>query len=156
MSRYLRYKPELSRDTVVSCQTAFKSFAKDKVLTPADMIEYLKLFKFDETDPEIYDIIAEFDNGNTKNGMSFNDFIDGLNEKLQDRESEKAISRVFTLFTEDPKGAVNYEVLKKVTTEVGDDDTAEVTKKIIEEGASNQKDIPYEEFQCIMTKNVSL
>lgn len=156
MSRYLRYKPELSRDTVVSCQTAFKSFAKDKVLTPADMIEYLKLFKFDETDPEIYDIIAEFDNGNTKNGMSFNDFIDGLNEKLQDRESEKAISRVFTLFTEDPKGAVNYEVLKKVTTEVGDSDTPEETKKIIEEGASNQKDIPYEEFQCIMTKNVSL
>ena len=57
---------------------------------------------------------------------------------------------------EDPKGTLNYEALKKVATDVGDQTPDEELQRLIKNGASNGTDIPYEEFHAIMTKDISL
>ena len=75
---------------------------------------------------------------------------------MQDRESEKSTGRTYELFVEDPKGTLTYEVIKKVSREVGDRDTDEDLRKLIKNGASNGNDIPYEEFHSIMIKDVTL
>ena len=75
---------------------------------------------------------------------------------LQDRESEKATERVFDLFTEDPKGTVTYEVLKKVHEQIGEEASEDDLRRLIKSGASNGNDIPYEEFRSIMIKDISL
>ena len=82
--------------------------------------------------------------------------MDKLTEKLQDRDSQKATERVFDLFTEDPKGTVTYEVLKKVHQEIGEDASEDDLRRLIKSGASNGTDIPYEEFHSIMVKDISL
>ena len=156
MSRVLKYKPEFSKEELYSIEKAFKLFAdRNGMINLNNMVIAMKELKFDENEPVIYDLMAELESENP-GSLSYDDFVDRLTEKLQDRESEKATERVFDLFVEDPKGTVTFEVLKKVAVETGDNTSDEDLQRLIKSGASNGTDIPYEEFHSIMTKDVSL
>ena len=156
MSRVLKYKPEFSKEELYSIEKAFKLFAdRNGMINLNNMVIAMKELKFDENEPVIYDLMAELESENP-GSLSYDDFVDRLTEKLQDRESEKATERVFDLFVEDPKGTVTFEVLKKVAVETGDNTSDEDLKRLIKSGASNGNDIPYEEFHSIMTKDISL
>ena len=156
MSRVLKYKPEFNKEELHSIEKAFKLFAdRSGMMNLNNMVIAMKELKFDENEPVVYDIVSEIES-ETKTPVSYEDFVDKLTEKLQDRESQKATERVFDLFVEDPKGTLTYEVLKKVAVETGDNTSDEDLKRLIKNGASNGNDIPYEEFHSIMTKDVSL
>ena len=156
MSRVLKYKPEFNKEELHSIEKAFKLFAdRSGMMNLNNMAIAMKELKFDENEPVVYDIISEIES-ETKTPLSYDDFVDKLTEKLQDRESQKATERVFDLFIEDPKGTLTYEVLKKVAVETGDNASDEDLKRLIKNGASNGNDIPYEEFHSIMIKDVSL
>ena len=156
MSRVLKYKPEFSKEELNSLEKTFKLFAdRNGVVNLNNMVIAMKELKFDESEPVVYDLIAEVESEN-KNGVTYDEFVDRLTEKLQDRESQKATERVFDLFVEDPKGTVTFEVLKKVATDVGDESSDEDLRRLIKSGASNGNDIPYEEFHSIMIKDISL
>ena len=156
MSRVLKYSPEFNKEELYSLEKAFKLFAdRNGMMNLNNMVIAMKELKFDESEPVIYDIIAEIESEN-KESLSYDDFVDRLTEKLQDRESEKATERVFDLFVEDPKGTVTFEVLKKVAVETGDNTSDEDLQRLIKSGASNGNDIPYEEFRSIMIKDISL
>ena len=156
MSRVLKYKPEFNKTELHSIEKAFNLFAdRNGMMNLNNMVIAMKELKFDEREPVIYDIIAELESEN-KASLSYDDFVDKLTEKLQDRDSQKATERVFDLFTEDPKGTVTYEVLKKVHQEIGEEASEDDLRRLIKSGASNGTDIPYEEFHSIMTKDISL
>ena len=156
MSRVLKYKPEFNKEELYSLEKAFKLFAdRNGVMNLNNMVIAMKELKFDQSEPVVYDIIAEIESENST-GLTYDEFVDKLTEKLQDRESEKATERVFDLFTEDPKGAVTYEVLKKVHEEIGEEASEDDLRRLIKSGASNGTDIPYEEFRSIMIKDISL
>ena len=156
MSRVLKYSPEFNKEELNSIAKAFKLFAdKNGIMNLNNMVIAMKELKFDESEPVIYDLITELESEN-KEGLTYDDFVDRLTGKLQDRESQKATERVFELFTEDPKGTVTYEVLKKVAEETGDNSTDEDLKRLIKSGASDGNAIPYDEFHSIMVKDISL
>ena len=156
MSRVLKYKPEFNKEELHSIEKAFKLFAdRSAMMNLNNMVIAMKELKFDENEPVVYDIVSEIES-ETKTPVSYDDFVDKLTEKLQDRESQKATERVFDLFVEDPKGTLTYEVLKKVAVETGDNASDEDLRRLIKNGASNGNDIPYEEFHSIMIKDVSL
>ena len=156
MSKVLSYKPKFNKEELNAITKTFKVFAdKDGILDLNKLVKTLKQLRFDEQEPVIYDLIYELQTEN-KNGVDYDEFVDKLTEKLQDRESQKSTERVYELFVEDPKGTVTYEVLKKVNKEVGDKDTDEDLKRYIKNGASNGNDINYDEFHSIMVKDFSL
>jgi centrin-3 len=156
MSRVLKYKPEFNKEELHSIEKAFKLFAdRSGMINLNNMVIAMKELKFDENEPVVYDIMSEIES-ETKNPISYDEFVDKLTEKLQDRESQKATERVYDLFVEDPKGTLTYEVLKKVAVETGDNASDEDLRRLIKNGASNGNDIPYEEFHSIMVKDVSL
>ena len=156
MSRVLKYKPEFNKEELYSIEKAFKLFAdRNGMINLNNMVIAMKELKFDENEPVIYDLMAELESEN-QGSLTYDEFVDRLTEKLQDRESEKATERVFDLFVEDPKGTVTFEVLKKVAVETGDNTSDEDLQRLIKSGASNGTDIPYEEFRSIMVKDISL
>jgi Ca2+-binding EF-hand superfamily protein len=156
MSRVLKYNPEFNKTELHSIEKAFNLFAdRNGMMNLNNMVIAMKELKFDENEPVIYDIISELESEN-KASLSYDEFVDKLTEKLQDRDSQKATERVFDLFTEDPKGTVTYEVLKKVHQEIGEDASEDDLRRLIKSGASNGTDIPYEEFHSIMVKDISL
>ena len=156
MSRVLRYKPEFDKVELQSIQKAFKLFAdKSGFLHLNNMVIAMKELKFDESEPVIYDLMAEIEAEN-QGSITYDDFVDILTKKLQDRESQKATERVYELFVEDPNKTLNYETLKKVAEKIDDKTPDEDLQRLIKNGASNGTDIPYEEFHSIMTKDISL
>ena len=156
MSRVLKYNPEFNKEELNSLEKSFKLFAdRNGIMNLNNMVIAMKELKFDQSEPVVYDIISEIESENTT-GITFDEFVDKLTAKLQDRESEKATERVFDLFVEDPKGTVTYEVLKKVHENIGEDASEDDLKRLIKSGASNGTDIPYEEFRSIMIKDISL
>ncbi len=155
MSRLLKYKPEFSKEELHSFEKAFKLFAdRNGMMNLNNMAIAMKELKFDESEPMVYDLITELE-AETKHGITYDEFIEKLNAKLQDRESQKATERVYELFVPDPNGTLNYEVLKKVANDIGDQTSEEDLKRLIKSGASNGTDIPYEEFHSIMVKDIS-
>ena len=156
MSRVLKYNPEFNKEELNSLEKSFKLFAdRNGIMNLNNMVIAMKELKFDQSEPVVYDIISEIESENST-GLTYDEFVDKLTEKLQDRESEKATERVFDLFVEDPKGTVTYEVLKKVHQDIGEDASEEDLRRLIKSGASNGTDIPYEEFRSIMIKDISL
>ena len=156
MSRVLKYKPEFNKEELLSLEKAFKLFAdRDGTMNLNNMVIAMKELKFDQSEPVVYDIIAEIES-EVKDRIIYDDFVELLTEKLQDRESQKATERVFDLFVEDPKGTVTFEVLKKVHQDIGEEASDEELRRLIKNGASNGNDIPYDEFHSIMVKDISL
>ena len=156
MSRVLKYKPEFSKEELFSIEKAFKLFAdRNGMMNLNNMAIAMKELKFDESEPVIYDLISELESEN-KASISYDDFVDQLTAKLQDRESQKATERVFDLFVEDPKGSLTFEALKIVHQDIGEVANDEDLRRLIKSGASNGEDIPYEEFHSIMVKDISL
>ena len=156
MSRVLKYKPEFNKEELHSIEKAFKLFAdRNGIVHLNNMVIAMKELKLDETEPVIYDLMAELE-AETKQGITYDDFVQLLTAKLQDRESQKSTERVYELFVEDPNGTLNYEVLKKVANQVGDQTSDEDLQRLIKNGSSNGTDIPYDEFHSIMTKDISL
>ena len=156
MTRVLKYKPEFDKVELQSIQKAFNLFAdKSGYMNMNNMVIAMKELKLDESEPVIYDLMAELEAEN-QGSMTYDDFVDKLTKKLQDRESQKATERVYELFVEDPNKTLNYETLKKVAEQIGDKTPDEDLQRLIKNGASNGTDSPYEEFHSIMTKDISL
>ena len=156
MSKLLKYSPQYSKEELHSIEKAFKLFAdRDGIVHLNNMVIAMKELKLDETEPVIYDLMAELE-AETKQGITYDEFVQLLTAKLQDRESQKSTERVYELFVEDPNGTLNYEVLKKVANQVGDQTPDEDLQRLIKNGSSNGTDIPYDEFHSIMTKDISL
>ena len=156
MSRVLKYTPEFDKEEINSLTKAFKLFAdRNGIMNLNNMLIALKELKFDESEPVVYDLISELE-AEIKEGITLDDFLEKITAKLQDREGDKTIERTFELFTEDPKGAVNFEVLKKVHQDIGEEANDDDLKRLITSGASNGTDIPYDEFHSIMIKDISL
>ena len=156
MSKLLKNKPEFSKEELHSFEKAFKLFAdRNGMVNLNNMVIAMKELKFDESEPVVFDLMSEMESEN-KASISYDDFIDQLTAKLNDRDSERATGRVYELFVEDPKGTLNFNTLKKVANEVGDQTSDEDLQRLIKNGASNGTDISYDEFHSIMTKDISL
>ena len=156
MSKLSKYSPQYSKEELHSIEKAFKLFAdRNGIVHLNNMVIAMKELKLDETEPVIYDLMAELE-AETKQGITYDDFVQLLTAKLQDRESQKSTERIYELFVEDPNGTLNYEVLKKVANQVGDQTSDEDLQRLIKNGSSNGTDIPYDEFHSIMTKDISL
>ena len=156
MSKLLKYKPEFTKPELASLEKAFKLFQdRNGIVNLNNMVIAMKELKFDESEPVIYDLITELE-AETKNSITYDEFIQKLTAKLQDRESQKATERVYELFVPDPNGTLNFQTLKKVANEIGDQTPDEDLDRLIKSGASNGTDIPYDEFHSIMTKDISL
>ena len=152
MSSFLKYKPQISNESLESIQKAFKLFQDDNgALKCDDLMLALQELKFDQQDPVIFDIIEEICSTN-KIGLTYDKFVEKLNEQLQDRGSQKSTERIYGLFVEDPQSNLTLDSLKRVAKESGDNASEEEIKKIFNYASNNGQDIPYEDFHSIMTR----
>ena len=82
MSRLLKYNPEFNKEEANSLAKAFKLFAdKNGIMNFNNMLIAMKELKFDESEPVVYDIIAEIESENST-GLIYYDFVDKLTVKL--------------------------------------------------------------------------
>ena len=150
--------PALTRKELGSVKRLFRLYQdRNGTVDPHEIVTSMQTLKLNEKNPIIYELFEEFDTPeNSRNRLDYEEFIDLLNEKLMDKDSEKAISRYYEVFLGDSQSeTLTFENLKKVLEDVGDDMTDTQIRELLERATQNGKDMTFEEFHALMTKKVS-
>ena len=86
-------------------------------------------------------------------GINFDDFVDAINDKLEDKESKEGIKRIFDLFIDDPNAdTITLRSIKKISKELGENMSDKELKDMLERASKNGVELTFEEFYDIMTK----
>ena len=100
----------------------------------------MQSFRFDSKNPNIYKLIADLDipDEERNGGISFDVFLDAINNKLDDKESKEGIRRIFDLFIGDPNAdTITLSSLKKISKELGENMSDEELKIMLERASKN-------------------
>ena len=151
--------PGLSRKELNSVRKLFRLYQdRNGTIDPHEVLSSMQTLKLNEKNPVIYEIFEEFDTPeNSRNRLDYDEFVDLLNEKLSDRDSQKAISRIYEIFLGDsPSDTLTFESLKKVSQDVGEEMSDEQIRGLLERASQNGKELTFDEFYAVMTKKVTV
>ena len=151
--------PILTRKELGAVKKMFRLFQdRDGTIDPHEVITSMQTLRLNEKSPIIYELFEEFDTPeNSKNRLDYEQFVELLNQKLSDKDSQKSIERVYEAFLSNSnKNAIDFDVIKKVAHDVGDDITDEQIRSMLERCSQNGKYMTFDEFYEVMTKKVNL
>ena len=151
--------PRLSRKELLSVKKLFRLFQdRDGTIDPHEVITSMLTLKLNEKNPVMYELFEEFDTPeNSRNRLDYEEFVEILNEKLSERDSQKAISRIYELFLGDsPNETITFDIIKKVSQDVGEEMSDNQIRELLERASQNGKELTFDEFYAVMTKQVKM
>ena len=151
--------PGLSRKELNSVRKLFRLFQdRNGTIDPHEVLSSMQTLKLNEKNPVVYEIFEEFDTPeNSRNRLDYDEFVDLLNEKLADKDSQKALSRIYELFLGDSQGeTLTFEAIKKVSQDVGEEMSDSQIRELLERAGQNGKELTYDEFCAVMTKSAKV
>jgi len=150
-------RPGLTDDEIDEIREAFNLFDTDGSgqIDPRELKAAMQSLGFETKNPTIYHMIADLDQDG--NPVDFDTFLEGITNKLGDKETRSGISKIFNLFDDDKTGTISLKNLKRVSKELGETMTDEELKEMIDRADSNgDGNITPEDFYNIMTKKTFL
>ena len=119
-----------------------------------ELLNTMEAFKFDKTNPGIFDLLSELDTPEAKKngGLTMTEFTTDINERLGDTKSKEGIKRTFELFSDGD--AITVKSLTKSAEELNSDVSPDEIRSLVEKAANNNEDIPYEEFEEIISTSI--
>ncbi len=158
MSRIKNTKLELNVDQIKIIKRVFSLYSdKSGILDLKEILGAMREAEFDLKFPLVYDLIGQINASEYKNGIKFEQLIDEINKKLEDRESEESIERSFSYFAgNSDRQKIGADDIKKVADDIGEELTEDQAKRIISRIAKNGKNVDFDEFYMVMTKKAKL
>ena len=96
----------VDKEELHSLEKVFQFFAdRDGCVNLGGVAVAVKELEFDESESVVYDLIIELELEN-KSSITYDDFMDKLTVKLQNRESQRFTERVYELFVGDPDSKI--------------------------------------------------
>ena len=111
-------------------------------------------YGLNEKEPFIYSIINELDTQEAeKNGVSFEELIKVIDDKLGNKKTKEGIKKIFELFLDKKEdNSITLLALKKAGNKYGHRLTNEQYKLLIEKASQNGKEITFDDFYKIMSE----
>ena len=158
MSRIKNSKLELNVDQVKILKRVFNLYSdKSGILDLKEILGAMRESELDLKFPLVYDLIAQINASEYKNGITFEQLLDEINKRLENRESEESIERSFSCFTgNSDKQKIGADDIKQVADDIGEELTEDQAKRIIGRIAKNGKNVDFDEFYMVMTKKAKL
>ena len=158
MSRIKNSKLELNVDQVKILKRVFNLYSdKSGILDLKEILGAMRESELDLKFPLVYDLISQINASEYKNGITFEQLLDEINKRLEDRESEESIERSFSCFTgNSDKQKIGADDIKQVADDIGEELTEDQAKRIISRIAKNGKNVDFDEFYMVMTKKAKL
>ena len=150
-------RPGLSQDEGEEIRQAFDLFDTNGTgrIDPKELKAAMQSLGFDTKNPTIFQLIADLDTPEAakKWGIEFESFVEAINNKLGDKETQDGIRRIFDLFVDDPQSeTITLSSLRRSARELGEQMSNEELKDMLERASSNGTELTFEEFYDIMTK----
>ena len=158
MSRIKNTKLELNVDQIKILKRVFSLYSdKSGILDLKEILGAMREAEFDSKFPIVYDLIVQINASEFKNGIKFEQLIDEINKKLEDRESEESVERSFSYFIgNSQKEKIGADDIKRVADELGEELTDDQAGRIVSRIAKNGKNVDFDEFYTVMTKKTKL
>ena len=104
------------------------------------------------SNPVLFDIIAGLDTEENarKGGVSFFQFIEEINDKLDDKETPEGLRRIFDLFS-DGTDVIKKENVVDICSQIAKEYDDPELHEALDRCAKNATNLTFEEFESIMT-----
>ena len=150
-------KDGLSNDEIEEIKRAFKKYDINKTgkIKPKIFLKEMLSMGLNMKAPLIYKIITELDNEeNEKNGgISIDEVLNIINNKLGNTESEEGIKHIFDLFKDNPEDNIlSLNSLKRLASSFGISVTDEEIKNMLERSSESGEGLTLDEFCKVMIK----
>jgi len=124
-------------------------------IDPLELKETMEEMNLIDKNPFIYELISSlcsYKNIKTKGGLTPEEFISFLQEKINDVESQEGIKRIFDVFS-DLDNKIPMPTFYKTAREVGDEEGGLEIKDLVEKSKTGGKEFDFDEFYEIMKDN---
>ena len=145
----------LSKAEITVIKEAFDLYDTNRTCLAdiADIKESLINLGDEQKNPVLFDIIAGMDTEENarKGGVSFFQFIEEINDKLDDKETPEGLRRIFDLFSEGTdiiKKENVVDICEQIAKEYDDPELHEALDRC----AKNATTLTFDEFEAIMTR----
>jgi Ca2+-binding EF-hand superfamily protein len=130
-------------------RNAFQLFDYDKTgrVDIGEIVDVMASLGYEKKNPALFEIISNLEN-DYKNGITFDQFLDGVEEQVSDTTSKDGSRRVFETFSDGDK--ITVTSIKKSTEELGDVVTSDEVKDLLAKAADNATNMTSEEFYEII------
>jgi len=147
----------LSAEEHEEIRQAFELFDTNSTgrINPQELKQAMQSLGFDSRNPTIFDMICELDTpeAQKRGGIQLEEFVQAINNKLGDKESEEGIRRIFQLFVSDPDATtITANDLRRIAKELGESMSKEELDDMLKRASSSGHDLTFQEFHDIMTK----
>ena len=122
-----------------------------------ELVESMKSLGYDKSNPTLFQMFNEWNIQEENKKITFEEFVNWMNDKLNDNKSEEGIKRIFNSFKGDPNSnVINFDAMKKVCIELGENmSDEEIKEMLINASKSGKPELTFEEFYEIMTKDIN-
>ena len=124
-------------------------------IDPLELKETMEEMNLIDKNPFIYELISSLcslKDIKTKGGLTPEEFISFLQEKINDVESQEGIKRIFDVFS-DLDNKIPMPIFYKTAREVGDEEGGLEIKDLVEKSKTGGKELDFDEFYEIMKDN---
>ena len=145
----LRY---ILEDDIDEIRKGFEMFDVENKgqIDPIELKETMEEMNLKDKNPFIYELISSLcKNNKSKGGLTSDEFISILEEKICDVESNQGIKTIFEVFS-DSDNKIPMPTFYQVAKEVGDEDNGEEIRDLVEKSKTGGKEIDFSEFYDIM------
>ena len=145
----LRY---IIEDDIDEIRKGFEMFDVENKgqIDPIELKETMEEMNLKDKNPFIYELISSLcKNYKSKRGLTSDEFISILEEKICDIESNQGIKTIFEVFC-DTDNKIPMPTFYQMAKEVGDEDNGEEIRELVEKSKTGGKEIDFSEFYDIM------
>ena len=149
-------RPGLSEDEIVEIKEAFDLFDTDKTgyVSPRDLREAMSTLGYELKNQTIFQMISNLEKDDVTQ-VDFQEFLNLMTARINEKESKEDIRKVFRLFDEDNTGFITAQNLKKIAKDLGETmEEIEIREMIERADTDGDGRITFEDFYSIMTKKV--
>ena len=124
-------------------------------IQPKQLKETMEQMNLKDKHPVIYDLLCTLDTPEIeeKGGITFDEYVTKVNERMSDRKTKEGIRRLFDFFNVDPfSRSIPFATFVKVAKELHEEATEEELKELLQKTGCAGDEITFDEFYEIMTK----
>ena len=124
-------------------------------IQPKQLKETMEQMNLKDKHPVIYDLLCTLDTPEIeeKGGITFDEYVSKVNERMSDRKTKEGIRRLFDFFNVDPfSRSIPFATFVKVAKELHEETTEEELKELLQKTGCAGDEITFDEFYEIMTK----
>jgi Ca2+-binding EF-hand superfamily protein len=124
-------------------------------IQPKQLKETMEQMNLKDKHPVIYELICTLDTPEIeeKGGVTFDEYVAKVNERMSDRKTKEGIKRLFDFFNVDPfSRTIPFATFVKVAKELHEQTTEDELRDLLQKTGCAGDEITFDEFYEIMTK----